>query len=147
MKGKILDFNSVSAEGVIAAEDGKRYHFVGGEWKSEGAARAGLLVDFVVDGESAQQLYLDKTIAPVSSRKIAAALLAFFFGGLGAHKFYLGYNKQGIIMLLTFLFGFILLGLPSMAIAIIAFIEFILYITKSDDDFEQSYIVGRRPWF
>jgi hypothetical protein len=37
--------------------------------------------------------------------------------------------------------------LPSMAIMIIAFIEFILYITKSDDDFEQSYIVGRRPWF
>ena len=50
-------------------------------------------------------------------------------------------------MLLTFLFGFILLGLPSIAIGIIAFIEFIIYITKSDDDFEQAYVTGQRPWF
>jgi TM2 domain-containing membrane protein YozV len=147
MKGKILDFNVASAQGVIAGEDGKRYRFVGGEWKSKDAVRAGLRVDFVGNGENAQQLYLDITIAPASSTKVAAALLAFFFGAFGVHKFYLGYKKQGVIMLLTFLFGFILIGLPSMAIMIIAFIEFILYITKSDDDFEQSYIVGRRPWF
>ena len=56
-------------------------------------------------------------------------------------------NKQGVIMLLTFLFGFILSGLPSIAIGIIAFIEFIIYITKSDDDFEQAYVTGQRPWF
>jgi TM2 domain-containing membrane protein YozV len=147
MKGKILDFNTASAQGVIAGEDGKRYRFVGGEWKGQDAVRAGLRIDFVANGESAQQLYLDITISPSSSTKVAAALLAFFFGVFGVHKFYLGYKKQGVIMLLTFLFGFILLGLPSMAIMIIAFIEFILYIIKSDDDFEQSYIVGRRPWF
>ncbi|MBQ0760183.1 MAG: TM2 domain-containing membrane protein YozV [Zhongshania sp.] len=147
MKGKVLDFNTATSQGVIAGEDGKRYNFAGSEWKSEGNAGAGLTVDFVATGENATQLYIDKNIATASSKKIAAALLAFFFGAFGVHKFYLGYNKQGVIMLLTFLFGFILLGLPSIAIGIIAFIEFILYITKSDDDFDQTYVIGQRPWF
>ncbi|WP_322786602.1 TM2 domain-containing protein [Paraglaciecola arctica] len=80
-------------------------------------------------------------------KKIAAALLAFFLGAFGAHKFYLGYTKQGVIMLLVFLFGFILLGLPSMIIAIIAFVEFIIYLVKSDEEFEQIYVVGHKPWF
>ncbi|WP_295870525.1 TM2 domain-containing protein [uncultured Zhongshania sp.] len=147
MKGKILDFNATTSQGVIAGDDGKRYNFEAAEWKSEGFAGAGLAVDFVAEGDTAKQLYMDKSIVPASSKKVAAALLAFFFGAFGVHKFYLGYNKQGVIMLLTFLFGFILLGLPSIAIGIIAFIEFILYITKSDEDFEQTYVIGQRPWF
>ncbi|WP_269617529.1 TM2 domain-containing protein [Zhongshania sp. BJYM1] len=147
MKGKILDFNSTTSQGVIAGEDGKRYSFDGAEWKSEGVAGAGLAVDFVAEGDGAKQLYIDKTIATVSSKKIAASLLAFFFGFLGVHKFYLGYNKQGVIMLLCFLFGFILVGIPTIAVCIIAFIEFILYITKSDADFDQTYVIGQRPWF
>ncbi|WP_268236658.1 TM2 domain-containing protein [Oceanisphaera marina] len=78
---------------------------------------------------------------------MAAALFAFFLGAFGAHKFYLGYTKQGVIMLLVFLLGFILLGLPSIVIGIIAFVEFILYLVKSDEEFEQTYIVGSKPWF
>jgi TM2 domain-containing membrane protein YozV len=31
--------------------------------------------------------------------KVAAGLLAFFLGGLGIHRFYLGYNRDGGIML------------------------------------------------
>ena len=50
-------------------------------------------------------------------------------------------------MVLAFVFGFILLGLPSLVVAIIAFIEFIIYITKSDAEFEQSYVLNQRPWF
>ncbi|GGB47196.1 hypothetical protein GCM10011502_20670 [Oceanisphaera marina] len=74
-------------------------------------------------------------------------MFAFFLGAFGAHKFYLGYTKQGVIMLLVFLLGFILLGLPSIVIGIIAFVEFILYLVKSDEEFEQTYIVGSKPWF
>ena len=42
MKGKILDFNATTSQGVIAGEDGKRYNFGAAEWKGEGFAGAGL---------------------------------------------------------------------------------------------------------
>ncbi len=54
--------------------------------------------------------------------KIVAALLAFFFGGLGIHKFYLGRVGQGILYIL-----FCWTGIPS----IIAFIEFIIFLVEA----------------
>lgn len=62
--------------------------------------------------------------------RIAAALLAFFLGGLGVHKFYLGRPIWGIVYLLFF-WTFI----P----AIIAFIEFIVYLCMSDESFAAKY--------
>jgi TM2 domain-containing membrane protein YozV len=34
--------------------------------------------------------------------KVVAALLCFFLGGLGIHRFYLGYTLIGVIQLVTF---------------------------------------------
>jgi TM2 domain-containing membrane protein YozV len=62
--------------------------------------------------------------------KIVAALLAFFLGGLGIHKFYLGQNGWGIIYLLFF-WTFI----P----AIIAFFEAILLLVMSEDRFDDKF--------
>lgn len=62
--------------------------------------------------------------------KVVAALLAFFLGGLGIHKFYLGQSIQGILYLL-FCWTFI----P----AIIAFLEGICYLTYSDEKFAKQY--------
>ncbi|QDY43486.1 TM2 domain-containing protein [Candidatus Pantoea soli] len=62
--------------------------------------------------------------------RMAAVLFAFFLGGLGAHKFYLGKVGQGILYIL-FCWTFI----PS----IVAFIEFILYLCSSDEDFARKY--------
>lgn len=62
--------------------------------------------------------------------KIIAALLAFFLGGFGIHKFYLGQIGWGIVYLL-FCWTFI----PS----IVAFIEFIIYLCTSDEDFAKKY--------
>lgn len=36
-----------------------------------------------------------------SKSQIVAALLCFFLGGLGIHRFYLGYTWQGVVQLLT----------------------------------------------
>jgi len=150
MKGKILEYVEESRSGLISADDGNRYNFAVREWKGSSLPRAGLNVDFDIDGENATSIFAlsgssssGESIHP----KYIAALLAFFFGGLGIHKFYLGYKKQGIIMLLTFLFGFILLGIPTMIISIIAFVEFIIYIIKPEDEFDQTYIEGHKPWF
>lgn len=80
-------------------------------------------------------------------KKIPAVLFAFLLGEFGAHKACLGYKKKGFIMLLVFILGFIILGFSSMIIGLIEFIEFILYLIKSDEEFEQAYVVGRKPWF
>lgn len=79
--------------------------------------------------------------------KIVAALLAFFLGGLGIHKFYLGKNTAGIIMLCSTLFGIILLFIPTIIVSVIAFIEFIIYLVTPDDEFERRYVQGDRAWF
>ena len=78
--------------------------------------------------------------------KVGAALFAFFLGSFGAHKFYLGYKKQGIIMLVTTLIGGLLI-FPIFIVAIISLIEAILYFSKSDEDFESVYITGKKTWF
>lgn len=70
------------------------------------------------------------TTAPNGKSKIAAALLAFFLGGFGIHKFYLGQVGLGIVYLI-FCWTFI----P----AIIAFIEFIILLTMNDETFNKKY--------
>lgn len=79
-----------------------------------------------------------------TKEKIVAGLLAILIGTLGIHKFYLGYTKSGIIMLLVSLltFGF---GAPVMAV--ISLIEGILYLTKSDAEFYQTYVQNKKEWF
>ena len=51
------------------------------------------------------------------SKKVIAALLCFFLGGLGIHNFYLGQTKSGIGKIVLFLLCFVpLLGLVPLAI-------------------------------
>ena len=69
-------------------------------------------------------------------KKLIAALLAIFLGWVGAHKFYLGYMKAGIIQLVV---GLVTCG--SIA-SIIGIVEGIMYFTKSDDEFESIYVNG-----
>jgi len=148
MKGKILDFNIQSSSGVISADDGNRYNFSTSEWKSDKSPAVNQVVDFAINGENATAIYLDKNVSSAEGKsKIAAALLAFFLGAFGIHKFYLGCNSAGVIMLVLFLVGFVLLGLPSLIIGVIAFIEFIIYIVKSDEDFQRIYVDNKKCWF
>ena len=76
--------------------------------------------------------------------KIAAGLLAIFLGSLGIHKFYLGYKKEGIIMLLVSL---LTCGFGASVMGIIALIEGIMYLTKSDEEFVDIYVNGEKGWF
>ena len=76
--------------------------------------------------------------------KLVAGLLAIFLGTLGIHKFYLGYTKSGIIMLLVSLLTF---GVGATVMAVIALIEGIVYLTKSDAEFYQTYVQNNKEWF
>lgn len=79
--------------------------------------------------------------------KIVAGLLAILVGALGIHKFYLGLNQQGIIMLVGSLLGSLLCGLGPIVVGIISLIEGITYLTQTDQAFYEIYEVGRKPWF
>lgn len=43
------------------------------------------------------------------NKKILAGILAIFFGQIGIHKFVLGYTKEGLILLITTIVGYILM--------------------------------------
>ncbi len=72
-----------------------------------------------------------------AEKKVPAGILAILLGWLGVHKFYLGYTKEGIItIVLCFGFG-----------GLIGLIEGIIYLTKSDEDFVNAYVTGKKGWF
>ena len=87
------------------------------------------------------------TIPPAKKDRITTALLAFFLGAFGVHKFYLGYQREGLIMLLVTIIGTPACGLGPAIIEIVAFVEFIIYLMKSDDEFQEIYVNNKHPWF
>ena len=68
---------------------------------------------------------------PASGRnRVAAALLAFFIGWLGIHRFYLGRTVSGFLYLIFFW---------TCIPALLAFIETIRLLIMSDADFARRY--------
>lgn len=146
MRGKVLSYSDSEGNGLISGDDGARYTFTRGDLQSGvRSVVAGAEVDFHAEDGKAVQIYL-VTNAVGEKSKVAAALLAFFLGVLGVHKFYLGKTGAGFIMLLCGTIGWFLV-LPGVIVALIAFIEFIIYLTKSDQQFHQDYVVGNKSWF
>jgi TM2 domain-containing membrane protein YozV len=86
------------------------------------------------------------------NKKMLAGILGILLGGLGVHKFILGYNQEGFILL-----GLTLVGIAtsclffgiflSMAAGVIGLIEGIIYLTKSDEEFYETYQANKKPWF
>ena len=52
-----------------------------------------------------------------------------------------------MIHLAIFFGGLILIGIPTIAISVIGLVEGIIYITKSDEEFEQTYVYEAKEWF
>ena len=77
---------------------------------------------------------------PGADKKIVAGICGILLGGLAIHKFILGYTKEGIIQIIITL-------CTCGAGGIIGLIEGIIYLTKSDEDFVNTYINNKRGWF
>jgi TM2 domain-containing membrane protein YozV len=81
---------------------------------------------------------------PGQSNRVLVGIMAIILGGLGIHKFILGMNRPGIIMLLVSILS---CGKAVPVMWAIGLAEGIIYLTKSDEEFYRIYIVGRREWF
>lgn len=80
-----------------------------------------------------------KEVIHADNKKVLSGILALVIGGFGIHKFVLGYTKEGILqILLSFLCG---IG------ALIAIAEGIIYLTKSDEEFYNTYQLNKKGWF
>lgn len=155
MRGQILVYRADAGEGTISGQDGNRYVFKGTDYHGDVLRiRQGGSVDFVVaeDGRAVDVFGLNA--APVTVPiNIIAGLLGIFCGTFGVHKFVLGFStgnqnyiNTGVVMLVCGTLGWILV-LPGMAMAIIGFIEGIIYLVKREEDFEATYIKGEKRWF
>lgn len=97
--------------------------------------------------------YQQPEVREFANKKIAAGICGIMLGGLGIHKFILGFNTAGTIMLVVWLVGFItgmcivIPILASVAMNVIGLVEGIIYLTKSDEEFYQLYAIQRKDWF
>jgi TM2 domain-containing membrane protein YozV len=83
-----------------------------------------------------------------SSKKLAAGLCGIFLGWAGVHKFILGYTTEGVIMLAVGLgAGIVTCGIATIVMQVIGIIEGIMYLTKSDDEFYNTYMANKKGWF
>ncbi|MGR9044523.1 MAG: TM2 domain-containing protein [Gammaproteobacteria bacterium] len=126
MIGHIESFDLDRQTGVIKS-GGSFYEFHLDAWTSPETPEAGDDVKFELEDDTVKVValvgaYLDPN-KPVKSRW-TAAILALFLGGIGAHRFYLGYYGIGLAQLaltvLTVGYG-----------VVWGFIEFALLVTKN----------------
>jgi len=137
-----------------AKEGAKKAADKAGEFADEAKEKAKEFADEAKEtasefAESAKETFENAT---GDNKKILAGILGIFLGGLGVHKFILGYNKEGGILLGIWLIGAVLscVGIGLLLIwipGVIGLIEGIIYLTKSDEEFYNTYQVGKKPWF
>lgn len=65
-----------------------------------------------------------------SKNRTTAAILGIILGGFGAHHFYLGNTGKGILYLVFFW---------TYIPAVVGFVEGIIYLTQSDEEFAKKY--------
>ena len=153
MRGQVLGVDTRTGHGKIAGDDGTRYTFTPEDWAHRGEPAVGMYVDFEAEQTRALTIFPVPDPAPKASgvvsfgerapapppidndrNKIVAALLAFFIGPLGIHRFYLGRTGTAITMLVL---SCTIIGL--IVSAPWAFIDFIRYLMMSDREFAQRY--------
>jgi TM2 domain-containing membrane protein YozV len=115
----------------------------------EGAQKA---ADAAKEAASDVKEEWNKVTNSTENKKMLAGLLAIFLGAFGVHKFILGYKKEGIIMLVISIVGIVLscIGVGVFIVwgmGLIGLIEGIMYLTKSDEEFYNTYQAGSKPWF
>jgi TM2 domain-containing membrane protein YozV len=84
-----------------------------------------------------------------NTSRTTAGLLALVLGlvglgWLGLHKFNMGYKKEGWTSILISVF---LCIVGAAVMNVISIVEGVIYLTKSDAEFYNEYVVNKKPWF
>ncbi len=85
------------------------------------------------------------------NRCVAALLAILIVGIFGAHKFYIGNWKAGIVHIVALFVALSLSNLvgiymPFALVCIFSCIEGIIYALKSNEEFDQCYVLDRRAF-
>lgn len=138
MKGKIIGQDQ--GDYFVSGADGKRYQFASWDWLGKKTPKVGDTVDFVYEDS------VVKSVLPLSSEsqseksRLAIALVCWFFGYLGIHRFMAGKVGTGIAMLLINIISIITIPLFVGLIVIIfimtpwVLIDFIVILTGNFKD-------------
>ncbi|KQN03967.1 TM2 domain-containing protein [Sphingomonas sp. Leaf25] len=146
MRGQVLGVDRDGREGRIAGDDGQRYWFEPDDWSDRIGPAVGAQVDFEISNGRALRIYhVPGTVVPRPAEaprqprrgrkdKLAAALLAFFLGIFGIHRFYLRRTASAVAMLVLTctLFG---LAVTS----IWALVDFVRYLVMDQEEFTERY--------
>jgi len=96
--------------------------------------------------------------SPARRDRIAAGLLALFFGLFGVHGFYLGNASMGLALVMFFLIA-VVFGVLSVltsglmlvvfipflaALGLFTFVQAVVYFASSDEDFHRRYVIEHR---
>ncbi len=112
------------------------------------------------------------TIGEASEKKVICAICAILFGRFGVHKFILGYQKAGAIMLSVTVglslassilfrvfrrgpfdfepfigYGYGYMGVGVGVMGMIGLIEGLIYLSLTDKQFHQTYLRQTKEWF
>ena len=147
MRGQVLGVDLKTGDGQISGDDGRRYRFKPADWADRVAPAVGAIVDFEASDTRALAVYRVPGTVPATPRapsparvprnpknKIVAALLAFFLGAFGVHRFYVGRVGSGIVMLLL---TCTLVG--AIASGIWALVDFVRFLLMSHGEFDERY--------
>ncbi len=127
MIGQIESYNPDTQAGIIKSEGALFTFHLEDNWVAEVPPDEGDDVKFEADGKIANNIdlvgaYLEPPKAV--KYKYLAAILAFFLGWAGAHRFYLGFHRLACVQLASSIILYVT-GLPGFAM-LWAFVESIL---------------------
>ena len=158
--GLIIDMSG--GVGTITGEDGSSYNLITEDIlvntkQIEGRGLVGHKVFFIPDGAQAKRVIVRDDILGIyivaadgsfigNGDRLISAIIAVLLGLIGAHKFYLGYKSQGILMFLAGTVGWLLIFPPFISF-VISIAEAFIYLSQTDQEFYDTYIAKERGWF
>ncbi|WP_455477355.1 TM2 domain-containing protein [Bartonella sp. B41] len=97
---------------LVSGDDGKRYQFATWDWSGKDLPKVGDAVDFVCDGETVNSVF-PLLKQQTEESKAMLALICWFAGVFGVHRFMVGKIWTGALMLILSLsvIGLIISGI------------------------------------